>query len=264
MIRTCLACLLFSAFSASIIWPPFPINAQVPPPNYTPLDKRENYQKCMRLARNSPDKGFEAALRWQDHGGADAAKHCAAVALIHLRQFKEAAARLEALAQKMPTLTPDAVRAEIFAHAGQAWLEANDPTRAFTLQSIALKLDPQNAQLWVDRATSHASKGRYADAVDDLSESLKLRPESAEAWTLRASAHRHAANLAAARQDIVRAISIDPAHAEAVLESGILMRLAGDNDKARQEWLKLIELHEGSPAAETATRNLEILDVNTQ
>ena len=72
------------------------------------------------------------------------------------------------------------------------------------------------------------------------------------------------ANLAAARQDIVRAISIDPAHAEAVLESGILMRLAGDNDKARQEWLKLIELHEGSPAAETATRNLEILDINSQ
>lgn len=71
-------------------------------------------------------------------------------------------------------------------------------------------------------------------------------------------------NFAAARQDIVRAISIDPAHAGAVLVCGILMLLAGDNDKARQEWPKLIELQEGSPAAETATRNLEILDVNTQ
>ncbi|MDB3954198.1 tetratricopeptide repeat protein [Alphaproteobacteria bacterium] len=264
MAKACLTHLLFTAFYTSIIWLSFPVNAQVPPPNYAPLEKRVNYQKCMRLARNSPDKGFEEALRWQDHGGADAARHCAAVALIHLRQFKEAAVRLEALAQNMPKSTPDAVRAEIFAHAGQAWLEANDPTHAFTLQSIAIKLNPQNAQLWVDRATTHASTGRYADAVEDLSESLKLRPGSAEAWTLRASAHRYAGNLAAARHDVVRAISIDPAHAGGLLESGILKRLAGDKDSARQEWLKLIELHEGSPAAETAKRNLEILDVNSQ
>ena len=81
---------------------------------------------------------------------------------------------------------------------------------------------------------------------------------------LRASAHRYAGNMAAARQDIIRAISIDPTHAEALLESGILMRLAGDKDGARQDWLKLIQLHESSPAADAAKRNLEILDSNTQ
>jgi tetratricopeptide (TPR) repeat protein len=261
MVRTCHTHLLFSVFSAAIICLPFLSRAQVPPPVYAPLGESENYRKCMRTARISPDKGFEEALRWQDHGGADAARHCAAVALIHLKQFKEAATRLETLAQKMPKLTPDAVRAEVFAQAGQAWLDANDPARAFTVQSAAIKLNPKSAHLWVDRATTHASRGRYKEAVKDLSASLNLQPNSADAWTLRASAHRYAGNMAAARQDVVKAMSIDPAHAGGLLESGILMRLAGDKDGARQDWLKLIELHEGSPAAETAKRNLEKLDI---
>jgi hypothetical protein len=42
------------------------------------------------------------------------------------------------------------------------------------------------------------------------------------------------------------------------------MRLAGETDGAREDWLKLIELHNGSPAAETAKRNLEKLDVKTR
>ncbi len=264
MKRTCFTCRLVFCVPATIIFLSFPINAQVIPPKENHLAEHENYRKCMQLARIEPHKGFERALNWQDHGGADAATHCAAVALIYLKRFKEAAIQLETMAQKMPKSTPNTVRAEIFAQASQAWLDANNPMRAFKVQSAAIEFDPRNAQLFVDRATIHAEKGRYVDAIKDLNESLKLQPSFAEALALRASAHRSAGNMAAARQDIISAISIDPTHAEALLESGILMRLAGDKDGARQDWLKLIELHEGSPAADTAKRNLEILDVNTQ
>ena len=264
MIRTCLTRRLVSLVHATFIFLSFPISAQVIPPKENHLAEHESYRKCMQLVRIEPHIGFEKALKWQDHGGADAATHCAAVALIYLKKYKEAATQLETLAQNMPKSTPNAVRAEIFAQAGQAWLDANNPIRAFNVQSAAIKIDPRNAQLFVDRATIHAEKGRYVDAIEDLNESLKLQPSFAEALALRASAHRYAGNMAAARQDIIRAISIDPTHAEALLASGILMRLAGDKDGARQDWLKLIQLHESSLAADAAKRNLEILDSNTQ
>jgi tetratricopeptide (TPR) repeat protein len=240
------------------------VPAMAPSQTLAPLGENENYRTCMRLARIAPEKGFEDALQWQDHGGGDAAKHCAAVALIHLRQHSEAAKRLESLAQELPKKTPDNVRAELLAQAGQAWFDAKNSDRAFSVQSAAIKLNAKNADLWIDRAMTLANRGRYKDAISDLTSAIALDANSTDALTLRASAYRLTGNMAAARQDIVNALSLAPTHAEGLLESGILMRLAGETDGAREDWLKLIELHNGSPAAETAKRNLEKLDVKTR
>ena len=229
-----------------------------------PLGESESYRKCMRLARSAPDRGFEEALRWQDHGGAEAARHCAAVALIHLKQFQEAAKRLEKIAAALPKSAPNKVRAQLMSQAGQAWFDANKPERAHAVQSSALKLDAKNPLIWIDRSVTLASLGRFKDAIKDLTAALELNPRSADALTLRASAHRFAGDMPAARRDIVQALAIAPTHAEGLLESGILMRLAGDKVGARKDWLELIEHHDGTPAAEAAKRNLEKLDVKTR
>jgi tetratricopeptide (TPR) repeat protein len=259
----CPSLVLAAVLAATLVFAPTMALTQTTAPTQTlaPLGENETYRTCMRQARIAPEKGFEDALQWQDHGGGDAAKHCAAVALINLRQFSEAAKRLESLAQKTPKNTPDDVRAELLAQAGQAWFNAKKPDRAFSVQSAAIKLNAKNADLWVDRAMTLANRGRYKDAISDLTSAIALDANSPDALTLRASAYRLTGNMAAARQDIVDALSITPTHAEGLLESGMLMRLAGDTDGARQDWLKLIELHDGSPAAETAKRNLEKLDV---
>src|SRR5256885_16652020 len=57
------------------------------------------YERCMKLARQNPGEARSLAQSWHERGGAHPADHCAAVALIGLKQYKEAALRLEALAQ---------------------------------------------------------------------------------------------------------------------------------------------------------------------
>jgi len=76
------------------------------------------YQRCMILARKRPQEGFETAIGWRSLGGGDAADHCAAVALIELEQYGEAAKRLERLAQISIEEPP--VKAGLFDQAGQA------------------------------------------------------------------------------------------------------------------------------------------------
>ena len=69
------------------------------------------YERCMKLARQSPGQARSLAQSWRERGGAHPADHCAAIALIGLKQYKEAAMRLEALAQAITS--PAALRAEV-------------------------------------------------------------------------------------------------------------------------------------------------------
>jgi hypothetical protein len=75
------------------------------------------YEHCMKLAKQNPAAAQKLASAWHGRGGAHPADHCAAVAMVGLKQYKEAAIRLEALAQSMTT-APTALRAEVFDQAG--------------------------------------------------------------------------------------------------------------------------------------------------
>src|SRR5271166_2011747 len=95
------------------------------------------YEHCMKLARQDPGAAQKLAQAWHERGGAHPADHCGAVALIGLKQYKEAAIRLEALAQAM-TAAPTSLRAEVLDQAGQAWLLAGDPVRAYAVAGSAV------------------------------------------------------------------------------------------------------------------------------
>ena len=97
---------------------------------------------------------------WLGRGGAHPADHCAAVALITLGKYKEGATRLQALAQAMTT-APAALRAEVLDQAGQAWLLAGDPVRAYAAAGEAVALapgDPESA----DRPRRSRRRGRLS------------------------------------------------------------------------------------------------------
>src|SRR5258708_36065793 len=49
------------------------------------------YQRCMKLAQEDPLAARVLAESWEGRGGAHPADHCLAVALIGLKQYKEAA-----------------------------------------------------------------------------------------------------------------------------------------------------------------------------
>ena len=129
------------------------------------IDAKKEYARCMGLAKSKPQKGFDAAITWIGLGGGDAAKHCQAVALLELKQYQEAATRLETLAREIRA--PKAFRASLFGQAGQAWLMADNSVHAMKILTAAIKLDPKNLNFYVDRAQIAAVQKDYKRALND-------------------------------------------------------------------------------------------------
>ena len=224
--------------------------------------RAEEYRKCMTLARTRPQDAFESAIAWRSLGGGDAADHCAAVALIELEQYAEAAKRLERLAQASKE-EPE-VKAGLYDQAGQAWLlegRAVDATRAFT---SAIGLKPGDPDLLVDRAQAWAARGDYAAADADLSAALNLSPSRADIYALRASARRFLDRPDDAMGDANTALELNPGNPEALLERGILRRLKGDDGGARADWMKILNAMPDSAAAGPARQNIENMDVKPE
>lgn len=218
------------------------------------------YSICMKQARDDPDQAFERAKTWSDLGGGDAAVHCAAVALISLGRYADAAERLEQIAKDM-RVDDKPLRADLLAQAGQAWFLAGANERAFAAQTTALELDPDNQELWIDRSLTLAAAQNYWEAIDDLNRAAELGAPRADLLIFRASAYRYVEAPELALDDVEQALRLEPNNSEGLLERGILRRLAGDAQGARDDWLRVTAMDPDSPAAAAARANLEKLDV---
>jgi tetratricopeptide (TPR) repeat protein len=218
----------------------------------------ENYARCMKLAQQKPREAQTLAQAWLAHGGAHPADHCAAVALIALGRYQEGAARLQALARAM-TIGPTELRADVLDQAGQAWLLAGDPARAYTAAGEAVALQPNDSDLLIDRAEAAASAGYFDRAIADLDRVLKAHPDRVDALIYRASAYRALDRLDPARADLEKALAEAPHSAAALLERGNIRRLEGDPAGARGDWEEVGHIAPGSPEDMAARANLEHL-----
>ena len=212
----------------------------------------------MKLAKDDPQKAQSLARAWLARGGAHPADHCAAVALITLGQFDKGATRLEALAKAMTT-APASLRAGVLDQAGQAWLLAGDPVRAYAAAGEAVSLQPGNPNLLIDRAEAAASAGYLNRAVADLDQVLKTDPDQVDALIYRASAYRALDRLDPARADIDKALAQAPHSPAALLEAGNISRLEGDAAGARRLWQEVGRVAPGTPEDMAARANLEHL-----
>ena len=217
------------------------------------------YDRCLKLAKQDPSAAQSLARAWHERGGAHPADHCAAVALVGLKQYKEAADRLEALARDM-TKAPAGLRADVLDQAGQAWLLAGDPVRAYAASGQALSLQPNDPDLLVDRAETAASAGYLDKAVADLDHALKIDPGRVDALIYRASANRALDRLDPALADIEKALAEAPNSVPALLERGNIRRRKGDPRGAREDWERIGQLAPGSQADMAARANIERLD----
>jgi tetratricopeptide (TPR) repeat protein len=219
----------------------------------------ETYAYCMKLAKLDGAAAQRLAEEWRIRGGAHPADHCAAVALIEIGQYREAAMRLEALSKAM-TKAPSALRAEVLDQAGQAWLLAGNPGQAYAAAAEAVALQPADVELRIDRAEAAASAGYFDRAVGDLNIVLEADPNRADALIYRASAYRALYRLDAALADIDAALTRSPDSAPALLERGNIRRLMGNVDGARRDWQRVGEIAPGTQADMAARTNLEHLD----
>jgi tetratricopeptide (TPR) repeat protein len=223
------------------------------------------YDKCMQLARDKPAEAKALAEGWEARGGAHPAEHCLAVALIGLKQYRPAAARLDKLAETMrPTAALAALRAGVLAQAGQAWLLAGEPGRAYADAGAALMLRPDDPEILIDRAEAAGSAGWYDKAVEDLDRVLKVDPARVEALVYRASAYRELGRLDPALADVDAALKQAPNSVPALLERGNIRGLKGDLDGARQDWQRVAALAPGSAAENAAKANLGRLDAKSE
>jgi len=222
----------------------------------------ERYRTCLDTVRQNAEAGFERARDWRIQGGGIPSRHCAAMALIALEKFGPAAQMLEQIARDMEADTGIAVRADMLAQAGQAWIMQGDAVRAIAAQTAALKLLPDDIDILIDRAVGLGGAGRYWEAIDDLNRVIELRPELAEAYVYRASAYRLVEAPELALDDVGEALRLAPDQPDALLERGMLRRVTGDDAGARQDWIRVVRLGEAAgPAADVARENLAKMDV---
>ncbi len=230
---------------------------------YADMPVGQAYQACLGLARSDPDAGFESAIAWRDEGGGPPSLHCVALALFGLGQFDEAATRLEALAADMPTATTREQSA-VLAQAGSVWLHVGDLSRAHTVLSQALELDPTDPEIWIDRGDTLARGGEYWDAVDDFSEALDRDEARLDALIFRAAAYRLLEVPELARDDITRALVIDPDNPDALMELGAVQAGVGQFDAARKTWLRVLSVAPGSRAGTAAREALQQMEVKAE
>jgi tetratricopeptide (TPR) repeat protein len=193
------------------------------------------YERCLNLADRNPRGGYEAAQAWQTDGGGAPAAHCAALALVGLKRYPEAAARLDALGRD-PSAGDLVMRAQIMDQAGNAWLLAGKGDNATASFSRALSYSINDPEILADRAQARALNRDWKGADADLSSALATQPNRADLLVLRASA-RHAMGMRVqARGDLDRALTLRPGYADALLERGTMRFETGDTAGARADW----------------------------
>jgi len=227
-----------------------------PSPLAPSRDNLRRYTDCMALARKEPLKALPVAEKWKAEGGGLGARHCVALAMFEAGRPAQAAAQFEEIARDMGQDRPG-LRAELWAQAGQAWLEAGQAEKAAAAQSEALDLKSQDADLWVDRGLSYAAMRAWPRAISDFDHALSLRANNVEILVLRAAAWRNAGDPAKALADADRALKIAPDHSEALLERGFAFLARDDKSGADITFTRVLKLvPPGSDAARRAAAGL--------
>jgi tetratricopeptide (TPR) repeat protein len=200
-----------------------------------------SYDACLKKAERHPDEALEMAMNALGEGDDAGAEHCAAVSLVGLKQFGEAARRLDKLARKASAGGSE-TRAQILDQAGNAWILAGQPELATQSFTAALALMPGDADFLVDRARASAAQKKWTAAEADLSAALVSEPGYVQALVLRSSARRAQKNLQGAMGDITQALILEPKSAEALVERGLLRAAQGDKAGARKDFLEVLNL----------------------
>jgi tetratricopeptide (TPR) repeat protein len=215
------------------------------------------YRRCLDDSGSNPGAALADAESWVKSGGGVPADHCAALALVGLKRYAEAAARLDKIAGLRNAQSAE-FRVSLFDQAGNAWLLAGDGARAVRSFSDALTLSAGDADLFADLARAQAMVKNWHEVDLDLNAALQLSPRRADLLVLRASARRALQHFEEARSDIEAALKLRPGDGDALVERGLLRKQLGDLGGARRDFQAALKSGSSSAAA-SARENLGAL-----
>ena len=195
-------------------------------------DDGARYDACLRQVQSNPQAALATANAWQN--GGTAATHCAAVALVGLKRYAEAAAKLDMLARGAGLELK--LRGEILGQAGNAWLLAGNAKNAAASFAAELTLNPRDPDAFADEARAKAAQKDWAGAVSNLTAALAIDGRRADLLVLRASARHALGHKVDARADLEKALDLQPGMPDALVERGSMKREGGDVAGARADW----------------------------
>ena len=264
-----MAALGLAVGAAGLWWQTQPRNAEaaaddaLPVPPVPPrIAEGEDYDKCLSMLNSDPSGALAFADTWAGAGGGDGAMHCQALSQIALGDPEEGSALLDKLAAT--SKAAPAARATVFGQAGQSWMMAAAPSRAYASATKALALMPGEPDLLIDRAIAGSALERYDESAVDLTHALEIDPRREDALVLLAASRRHLEQLDMAQDDVERALALDPENPDALLERGILRQLRGDPAGARQDWERAIALSPDTATGDLAQQNLALLEAGPE
>ncbi len=174
---------------------------------------------CIEKTDSDPEGAYEDALAWMNFGAPPYARHCAAIALIALKQYAEGAIRLEELANADDSGGLDARRIYL-TQAGNAWLLAAAPEAALVTLNNALKLAPRDAALRKDIGRAHLLMKSWESAGKAFDEAIELSPGDGEALGLRGRALLEMDRLVEAWADVEASLAAEPTRIETLVLRG--------------------------------------------
>lgn len=222
-----------------------------------PTAQEREYQNCLLLAHQQPARAVQTAKDWEARTGGTPAGHCAALALLGLGRYADAARKLETLADDPRAAR---LRADLLGQAGNAWLIAGRPGDARRVLDKAIALRADDVDLLIDRGLALATLKKYWEALVDLNRALGLDPKRAEALVFRASAHRQIDALDLAEDDITKALRLAPSDPDALMELAMILRGKGDADGARRAWRAVLKVAPNTSHADVARKHLADLE----
>lgn len=199
--------------------------------------EQERLEQCVNQIDKDAEVAYQDGLTWMAKGNRPAARHCTALALIALGQEAEGAARLEELAN-----APDAGSLEerglYLTQSGNAWLLADMPDAAIVTLTNALKLLPNDGELYKDRARAYLKLGKLQEAGFDLDAAIQRSAGNAEAYRMRGYVLMKSNRLADAWKDVETAMRLAPKDIDVLVLRGDVreaMRIAGMDDPSVTE-----------------------------
>src|SRR3984893_6792564 len=125
-------------------------------------------------------------------------------------------------------------------HRANAYYSGKDYERAIADYNEAIRLDPTDANSFIDRAIAYRAKGDLDRAIADYNEAIRLAPKTALAYANRAIAFPVKGDLDRAIMDYGEAIRLDPKKGRVFANRGAAYVARRDFDLAIADYTEAI------------------------
>ncbi|XP_037534964.1 mitochondrial import receptor subunit TOM34 [Nematolebias whitei] len=110
----------------------------------------------------------------------------------------------------------DVKKAQALKEEGNSLVKKGEHKKAIDKYSQSLKLNPNEATTYTNRALCHLSVKQYRDAVKDCAEALRMDSSNVKALYRRAQAHRELKDVKACVDDLNSLLSVEPKNVAAL------------------------------------------------